>query len=231
MRCSSPLSSSRRGGVGSGRAVSSWVGCSWRLLAPASGSARQYQASLTTRAAIARPSTDRSRLTSAGSAWEANRATAATDGSAARAVLTSPEAPARLATNIKYFLVGRHFGFIPYFFPGAVAIVVWLLSSARRDVWRMLTFGAFVASAIGLLLLMPYTWSGGGGPIGNRYFLSIYPVLFFLMPPVDVAQASVDGVAGRRVVHGEDSGESGSSGNTSLPHRASTVRPGSCPSN
>ena len=126
-----------------------------------------------------------------GSAWEANRATAATDGSAARAVLTSPEAPARLATNIKYFLVGRHFGFIPYFFPGAVAIVVWLLSSARWDVRRMLTFGAFVASAIGLLLLMPYTWSGGGGPIGNRYFLSVYPVLFFLMPPVDMLRPAL----------------------------------------
>ena len=126
-----------------------------------------------------------------GSAWEANRATAATDGSAARAVLTSPEAPARLATNIKYFLVGRHFGFIPYFFPGAVAIVVWLLSSARRDGWRVLTFLAFVGSAIGLLLLMPFTWSGGGGPIGNRYFLSVYPVLFFLMPRVDALKPAL----------------------------------------
>ena len=31
---------------------------------------------------------------------------------------------------------------------------------------------------------MPYTWSGGGGPSGNRYFLSIYPALFFIMPPL-----------------------------------------------
>ena len=123
---------------------------------------------------------------SAASAWEANIAKAATDGSAAREVLTNPEAPARFATNIKYFLVGRHFGFIPYFFPGVVAIALWLSSSARREPWRVLTFGAFVATAVGLLLLMPYTWSGGGGPIGNRYLLGAYPVLFFLLPRADV---------------------------------------------
>ena len=28
------------------------------------------------------------------------------------------------------------------------------------------------------------TWSGGGGPPGNRYFLSAYPALFFLTPPL-----------------------------------------------
>jgi hypothetical protein len=35
-----------------------------------------------------------------------------------------------------------------------------------------------------LLLVLPYTWSGGGGPPGNRYLLSAYPILFFLMPPL-----------------------------------------------
>jgi hypothetical protein len=29
---------------------------------------------------------------------------------------------------------------------------------------------------------MPYTWSGGGGPVGNRYFLSFYPLFLFLTP-------------------------------------------------
>ena len=32
----------------------------------------------------------------------------------------------RFAHNVEYFLVGRHFGFVPYFFPGVVAIVLWL---------------------------------------------------------------------------------------------------------
>jgi hypothetical protein len=105
-------------------------------------------------------------------------------GAAAQAVLTSPELPIRFARNVKYFLVGRHFGFLPYFFPGAVAIGVWLLSRTRRDTWRILTFGAFAGSAVALLLVLPFTWSGGGGPPGNRYLFSSYPVLFFLTPPL-----------------------------------------------
>ena len=41
-----------------------------------------------------------------------------------------------------------------------------------------------VGSAVMLLLFAPYSWSGGGGPPGNRYFLSVYPAFFFLMPPI-----------------------------------------------
>jgi hypothetical protein len=110
--------------------------------------------------------------------------TVATDGSAAVNVLNEGETPIRFLRNLKYFFVGRHFGFVPYFFPGLVIVAAWLLSSARRDRWRVLTFGAFAASALGLLLITPYTWSGGGGPAGNRYLLSIYAVLFFLAPPM-----------------------------------------------
>ena len=116
--------------------------------------------------------------------WEARGGSVVTDGSAAAEVLTSRELPWRFARNVEYFLVGRHFGLVPYYFPGIVAIVAWLLSSARRDTWRRLIFGAFVAASTGLLLVLPFTWSGGGGPPGNRYLLSAYPVLFFLVPPM-----------------------------------------------
>jgi hypothetical protein len=34
-----------------------------------------------------------------------------------------------------------------------------------------------------MLLVWPFTWSGGGGPTGNRYLLAVYPALLFLMPP------------------------------------------------
>jgi hypothetical protein len=87
--------------------------------------------------------------------------------------------------NVGYFLVGRHFGFVPYFFPGVVAIVTWLLSRTRREPWRILTFLTFVTSVVVLLLVLPFTWSGGGGPPGNRYLLSVYPTLFFLISPIE----------------------------------------------
>jgi len=105
-------------------------------------------------------------------------------GQAAQAVLINRQLPARFARNVEYFLLGRHFGFIPYYFPGFVAVIAWLSSRRRRDDWRVVTFAGFVLAAVVLLLVLPFTWSGGGGPPGNRYALSAYPVLLFLMPPM-----------------------------------------------
>ncbi|MBS1817805.1 MAG: hypothetical protein JSU08_07745 [Acidobacteria bacterium] len=116
--------------------------------------------------------------------WERRGGMVTTDTSTPQEVLRSEDAPFRFAHNVEYFLIGRHFGFVPYFFPGVVAIVAWALSrEARVQAWRLLAFGAVVAAALGLLILLPWTWSGGGGPPGNRYFFTAYPVLLFLIPP------------------------------------------------
>ncbi len=91
----------------------------------------------------------------------------------------------RFTTNVEYFLVGRHFGFVPYFFPGVIAVFWWLFSKERlQPLWRPLIVMAVGGSAILLLVIAPFTWSGGGGPPGNRYFMSLYAPLFFLMPPL-----------------------------------------------
>ena len=120
-----------------------------------------------------------------GYVWEtgAGSGPAGTDGQMQQLVLTSPEAPRWFVRNLEYFLVGRHFGLVPYFFPGVVAIVAWLASRARGDTWRILVFLTFVGATVALLLVLPFTWSGGGGPPGNRYFFTAYPVLLFLLPP------------------------------------------------
>ena len=97
---------------------------------------------------------------------------------------------AQLGRNFAYFLAGRHFGLGPYFFPGLV-IAGWLVRRRRAVApWQVFIAGMLVLSASGLLFLLPNTWSGGGGPLGNRYFLSYYPAFFFLLP------------AGRSVVPG-----------------------------
>lgn len=90
----------------------------------------------------------------------------------------------RFAHNVEYFLIGRHFGFVPYFFPGVVAIGLWLASRERRQAWRLLVFLGVAGSAVALLVIAPFTWSGGGGPPGNRYFMSVYAALFFVTPPM-----------------------------------------------
>jgi hypothetical protein len=114
-------------------------------------------------------------------AWDAAREMSTND-SDAQNVLT--DFRNRFTHNVEYFLIGRHFGFVPYFFPGVVAVVLWVLSKEWASPWRLLTFAAVIGSAVALLVYAPFTWSGGGGPPGNRYFLSVYAALFFLTPPL-----------------------------------------------
>ena len=101
-----------------------------------------------------------------------------------------------LARNIAYFIVGRHFGFMPFFFPGVVTLglAAWRWRTLR--VWHGLIAGAALATAAAFVFLLPYTWSGGGGPLGNRYYLSIYPVLLFLTPPLQSQIAAAVAWAG-----------------------------------
>jgi hypothetical protein len=93
--------------------------------------------------------------------------------------------------NLVYFVLGRYSGLLPYFFPGLFAIVAFLLARGRRAAWQWLVLGAAAAEVLLLLLWVPYTFNGGGGSIGNRYFMSTYGVLLFLLPPFDSAALAV----------------------------------------
>ena len=116
------------------------------------------------------------------SVWDRKGTEMSTNDSDADSVLQ--DFPNRFRHNVEYFLIGRHFGFVPYFFPGALAIVLWLFSAERRQPWRVLICLAVVGSAVGLLVFAPFTWSGGGGPTGNRYIVGVYAAIFFLTPPM-----------------------------------------------
>jgi hypothetical protein len=114
--------------------------------------------------------------------WDVRGSATGRDDANVDNVLSPGEVLRLFPTNVKYFLFGRHFGFVPYFFPGALAILAWLMSRDRSEAWRIAAFLGVVAATLVVLVLVPYTWSGGGGPPGNRYFLSFYPGLFFVMP-------------------------------------------------
>jgi hypothetical protein len=118
------------------------------------------------------------------SAWDRRGTEMTTNDADTATVLAPNEFPARFARNVEYFLIGRHFGFVPYYFPGVVCIALWLASRERWQPWRLLTFLAVAGSVLFWLVLFPYSWSGGGGPPGNRYFISQYPALLFLVPPL-----------------------------------------------
>jgi hypothetical protein len=112
-------------------------------------------------------------------------------------VLATPDALLHVfRRNLGYFFFGRHTGFVPYFFAGAVAIVLFLSRPRQRPLWQWLTLAAGLGSAIALILYMPYSYSGGGGPIGNRYFLGVYPVFLFITPPLAGVSAPLVAAAG-----------------------------------
>jgi hypothetical protein len=93
--------------------------------------------------------------------------------------------------NLGYFLIGRHTGFALYYFPGLMAVLLFLAGTRDRAVWQWLTLAAGIGSAVLLLLYMPFSYSGGGGPVGNRYFSGVYPVFLFLVPALHRAFSSV----------------------------------------
>lgn len=86
--------------------------------------------------------------------------------------------------NVGYFLAGRHTGFAIYLLPGMMAVLLFIAATRDRAMWQWLTLAACMITAGVLLIYMPYTWSGGGGPVGNRYFLGTYGVFLFLVPPL-----------------------------------------------
>lgn len=93
--------------------------------------------------------------------------------------------------NVGYFLFGRHTGFAAYYLPGLMAVLLFLAATRDRAMWQWFTLAAGVITAGVLLIYMPFTWSGGGGPVGNRYFLGTYGVFLFLVPPLQTALAGL----------------------------------------
>ena len=100
------------------------------------------------------------------SVWDRKGQEMSTNDSDSESVLQN--ASYRFAHNVEYFLAGRHFGFVPYFFPGILAVALWGFSRERGRPWRLLIFLRVAGSAVGLLSRAPFTWGGGGGPTGNR---------------------------------------------------------------
>ena len=85
------------------------------------------------------------------------------------------------AWNLGYFWIGRFGGALPYFFPAVLALALFLLGGPReRAGWLALT--AVTSSWLAYIWIIPDNWYGGGGTVGNRYFLNLLPGFLFLVP-------------------------------------------------
>lgn len=88
----------------------------------------------------------------------------------------------QFARNWVYFFIGRHAGLIPFFFPGFLVIVLWLTQIRGSRCWQIFVALTVIGTQSVSMLWMAHNWAGGGGQPGNRYFLSLYPTLLFLLP-------------------------------------------------
>ncbi len=89
-----------------------------------------------------------------------------------------------LSHNLRYYFVGRYSGLLPYFFPAVFAMGAFLLAPARRPGWQYLVLASGLAQMLFFIINLPYTWLGGGGSVGNRYFMGAYGIFVFLLPPL-----------------------------------------------
>ncbi|HEX4954479.1 MAG TPA: hypothetical protein VF017_13895 [Thermoanaerobaculia bacterium] len=99
-------------------------------------------------------------------------------------VLRIPEVDwGKLGMNLGYFVFGRHAGLFLYapFVP--VALLLFLLRNRRsREGW--LTLAALAAVALFFLVYITENWQGGGGFVGNRYYVCVLPAFLFLVRKV-----------------------------------------------
>jgi hypothetical protein len=77
--------------------------------------------------------------------------------------------------NLLYFLAGRDVGVLPYFLPLLLCALAF-----RRDHGRWALPAAVALAALCFLLVRPFNFYGGGGAIANRYFLPLYPALWYM---------------------------------------------------
>ena len=91
-----------------------------------------------------------------------------------------PEVDRRLPENAGYFFVGRHTGLLLYAPFSGICLLLFALYG-RRSPERWGVLAALAGVAFFFLTLIPFNWHGGGGFIGNRYFVNALPALLFLV--------------------------------------------------
>jgi hypothetical protein len=94
-------------------------------------------------------------------------------------ILTSARVDAGTLANLGYFLIGRHTGLFPYA-PFVLLALLLFLFRRPREPERWLLLASLAAIGLWSIVYIWFNWHGGGGFVGNRYFVNALPGFLFL---------------------------------------------------
>ena len=81
--------------------------------------------------------------------------------------------------NLFYYFFGRFTGMFIYFFPALFVLIFFFYQKKEKEDWFILA--AIISGILVFILFLdPVNYFGGSGSIGNRYFLTLFPLFFFL---------------------------------------------------
>jgi hypothetical protein len=87
-----------------------------------------------------------------------------------------------LGHNAAYFFVGRNSGLVAYFFPAVFGMVALGFARRPRESWQWFVLAGILFQILVFIISLPYSYFGGGGSVGNRYFMGVYGTCLFLIP-------------------------------------------------
>lgn len=87
--------------------------------------------------------------------------------------------PEMLFSNIFYYFFGRYSGMAWYYFPAFLSLIIFIWRD-KKELWEFFVLGSAFLIIIVMITLSPDNYYGGGGTIGNRYFMGLYPAFFFI---------------------------------------------------
>lgn len=85
--------------------------------------------------------------------------------------------------NLTDFWLGRYAGMAPYFAPAFVALLFFLAVGPREKEGWFALFALLIFFFVSIRVLPgPTNWYGGGGTVGNRYFMAALPLAMLYLP-------------------------------------------------
>ncbi len=88
--------------------------------------------------------------------------------------------PGVILADAGYYFIGRFTGMIYYFFPGCMALILWL--SGQRDGPGNILFGVLAVLILLQIIFIPTNYFGGAGALGNRMTAAFYPAFLLVLP-------------------------------------------------